>query len=163
MAMGTSVLQIRIELIFRRCWNLITPWRSAGASRHCRACRSQGCYQRVCRAFCGASVSPVVSGSIFIVRFYFSSRASLSSSLVSPTTSKLADSRRELRLRSDLQLFHHRLTMRCDEFGVAAELFGNLFVCLSFGEAPQQLLLLHRQRHSATARIQSRVVAQRAR
>jgi hypothetical protein len=29
MAMGTSVLQIRIELIFRRCWNLITPWRSA--------------------------------------------------------------------------------------------------------------------------------------
>jgi hypothetical protein len=32
MAMGTSVLQIRIELIFRRCWNLITPWRSAGAS-----------------------------------------------------------------------------------------------------------------------------------
>jgi hypothetical protein len=32
MAMGTSVLQTRIELIFRRCWNLITPWRSAGAS-----------------------------------------------------------------------------------------------------------------------------------
>ena len=25
MAMGTSVFQIRIELIFRRCWNLITP------------------------------------------------------------------------------------------------------------------------------------------
>ncbi len=24
MAMGTSVFQIRIELIFRRCWNLIT-------------------------------------------------------------------------------------------------------------------------------------------
>ena len=31
MAMGTSVFRIRIELIFRRCWNLITPWRSAGA------------------------------------------------------------------------------------------------------------------------------------
>jgi hypothetical protein len=30
MAMGTSVFQIRIELIFRRCGNLITPWRSAG-------------------------------------------------------------------------------------------------------------------------------------
>jgi hypothetical protein len=26
MAMGTSVFRIRIELIFRRCWNLITPW-----------------------------------------------------------------------------------------------------------------------------------------
>ena len=25
MAMGTSVFRIRIELIFRRCWNLITP------------------------------------------------------------------------------------------------------------------------------------------
>ena len=31
MAMGTSVFRIRTELIFRRCWNLITPWRSAGA------------------------------------------------------------------------------------------------------------------------------------
>ena len=30
MASGTSVLRIRIELIFRRCWNPITPWRSAG-------------------------------------------------------------------------------------------------------------------------------------
>jgi hypothetical protein len=26
MAMGTSVFRIRIELIFCRCWNLITPW-----------------------------------------------------------------------------------------------------------------------------------------
>jgi hypothetical protein len=26
MAKGTSVFRIRIELIFRRCWNLITPW-----------------------------------------------------------------------------------------------------------------------------------------
>ena len=26
MAKGTSVFPIRIELIFRRCWNLITPW-----------------------------------------------------------------------------------------------------------------------------------------
>ena len=34
MAMGTSVFRIRIELIFRRCWNLITPWRSA-AARSC--------------------------------------------------------------------------------------------------------------------------------
>jgi hypothetical protein len=24
MAMGTSVFRIRIELIFRRCWNLVT-------------------------------------------------------------------------------------------------------------------------------------------
>jgi hypothetical protein len=30
MAMGTSVFRIRIELIFRRCWNPVTPWRSAG-------------------------------------------------------------------------------------------------------------------------------------
>jgi hypothetical protein len=37
------------------------------------------------------------------------------------------------------------LTLRCDEFGVAAELFGNLFVCFSFGEARQQLLLVPRQ------------------
>ena len=57
---------------------------------------------------------------------------------------KLAGSRRELRLRSDLQLFHERLTLRGDEIGVAAELFGNLFVCFSFGEAPQQLLLVPR-------------------
>src|SRR5882757_11357165 len=28
---GTSVFRIRIEKIFRRCWNLITPWRSTGA------------------------------------------------------------------------------------------------------------------------------------
>ena len=26
MAKGTSVFRIRIELIFCRCWNLITPW-----------------------------------------------------------------------------------------------------------------------------------------
>ena len=26
MARGTTVFRIRIELIFRRCWNLITPW-----------------------------------------------------------------------------------------------------------------------------------------
>jgi hypothetical protein len=32
MAMGTSVFRIRIELIFRRCWNLITPLRSAAAA-----------------------------------------------------------------------------------------------------------------------------------
>jgi hypothetical protein len=30
MAMGATVSRIRIELIFRRCWNLITPW-----GRHC--------------------------------------------------------------------------------------------------------------------------------
>jgi hypothetical protein len=30
MAMGASVFRIRIELIFRRCWNLVTPSRSAG-------------------------------------------------------------------------------------------------------------------------------------
>jgi hypothetical protein len=28
MAMGTTVFRIRIELIFRRCWNLVTPSRS---------------------------------------------------------------------------------------------------------------------------------------
>ena len=32
MAMGTSVLQIRIELIFRQCWNLITLGCRAGIS-----------------------------------------------------------------------------------------------------------------------------------
>jgi hypothetical protein len=30
MARGTKVFRIRIELIFGRCWNPITPWRSAG-------------------------------------------------------------------------------------------------------------------------------------
>ena len=28
MAVGTTVFRIRIELIFRRCWNLVTPSRS---------------------------------------------------------------------------------------------------------------------------------------
>jgi hypothetical protein len=28
-AIGSNVLRIRIDLIFHRCWNLITPWRSA--------------------------------------------------------------------------------------------------------------------------------------
>ena len=32
MAMGTTVFRIRIELIFRRCWNLITPSRSCRGS-----------------------------------------------------------------------------------------------------------------------------------
>ena len=32
-AMGTTVSRIRIELIFRRCCNLITPSRSQGALR----------------------------------------------------------------------------------------------------------------------------------
>jgi len=36
MAIGASVFRIRIELIFRRCWNLITPRESAGLRR--RAC-----------------------------------------------------------------------------------------------------------------------------
>jgi hypothetical protein len=36
MAMGTTVFRIRIELIFRRCWNLVTP------SRSCRGRSSQG-------------------------------------------------------------------------------------------------------------------------
>src|SRR5258708_23142344 len=45
MAMGTTVFRIRIELIFRRCWNLITPSRSCRElSAQCQACRvSQGC------------------------------------------------------------------------------------------------------------------------
>ena len=29
MAMGTTVFRIRIEVIFRLCWNLITPSRSS--------------------------------------------------------------------------------------------------------------------------------------
>jgi hypothetical protein len=45
MAMGTTVFRIRIELIFRRRCNLITPSRSCrGLSVRCRGCRvSQGC------------------------------------------------------------------------------------------------------------------------
>ena len=34
--MGTTVFRIRIELIFRRCWNLITPSRSLRPMRACR-------------------------------------------------------------------------------------------------------------------------------
>jgi hypothetical protein len=34
--------------------------------------------------------------------------------LISPPTGKLIGSGRELRWRSDLQLFHDRLTLRCD-------------------------------------------------
>ncbi len=101
-------------------------------------------HQRLCHALCGASVSPVVGSSYFIVRFCFGSCASLSSSLVSPT-GELAGSRLELRLRSDLKLFHDPLTLRCNWFGGAAELSGNLFVCFYLGEAPQQLPLLRRQ------------------
>jgi hypothetical protein len=33
MAVGTTVFRIRIELIFRRCWNLVTPSRSFRALR----------------------------------------------------------------------------------------------------------------------------------
>src|SRR5882757_2341161 len=32
MAMGTTVFRIRMELIFRRCWNLVTPSRSCRGS-----------------------------------------------------------------------------------------------------------------------------------
>jgi hypothetical protein len=65
--------------------------------------------------------------------------------LVSAPTGKLVGSRRKLRLRSDLQLFHDALTLSCNETGAAAKLSGDLVVCFSFGEAPQQLLLLRRQ------------------
>jgi hypothetical protein len=58
--------------------------------------------------------------------------------------SKLAGSRHELRLRSDLQLFHDALTLSCNETGATAKLPGDLFVRFSFGEAPQQLPLLRR-------------------
>jgi hypothetical protein len=37
MAVGTTVFRIRIELIFRRCWNLITPSRSCRERRGLRA------------------------------------------------------------------------------------------------------------------------------
>ena len=40
MAMGTTVFRIRVELIFRRCWNLITPSAVVqGFPAQCRACR----------------------------------------------------------------------------------------------------------------------------
>ena len=40
MAMGTSVFRIRIELIFRRCWNLITPCGDPqGSPANVGACR----------------------------------------------------------------------------------------------------------------------------
>jgi hypothetical protein len=65
--------------------------------------------------------------------------------LVSAPIGKLVGSRRKLRLRSDLQLFHDALTLSCNEAGAAAKLSGDLVVCFSFGEAPQQLLLLRRQ------------------
>src|SRR6266403_1111330 len=94
-------------------------------------------HQRLCHAICGASVSRDVSSSHFYC-------ARLPWFRLGPI-GKLAGCRRELRLRSDLQLFHHCLTLRCDEVGVAAELFGNLFVSFSFGEANQQLLLVPRQ------------------
>ena len=42
---------------------------------------------------------------------------------------KLADSRRELRLRTDLQLSHDPLTLRCNEIGAAGEL--SLAICSS--------------------------------
>jgi hypothetical protein len=35
--MGTTVFRIRIELIFRRCWNLITPSRSCRGRRELRS------------------------------------------------------------------------------------------------------------------------------
>jgi hypothetical protein len=54
-------------------------------------------------------------------------------------------SRRKLRFRSDLQLFHDALTLRCNETGAAAKLSGDLFVCFALSEPPQQLLLLRRQ------------------
>jgi hypothetical protein len=37
MARGTTVFRIRIEPIFHRCWNLITPWRSAQRRRESAA------------------------------------------------------------------------------------------------------------------------------
>jgi hypothetical protein len=37
MARGTTVFRIRMRLIFRRCWNLITPWRSAQRHRESAA------------------------------------------------------------------------------------------------------------------------------
>jgi hypothetical protein len=33
MAVGTSVFRIRIELIFRWCWKLITPWGRSGTAQ----------------------------------------------------------------------------------------------------------------------------------
>ena len=34
MAMGATVLGIRIKQIFHRCWNPITPWLALGSPRH---------------------------------------------------------------------------------------------------------------------------------
>ena len=48
MAMGRSVFRIRVELIFRRCWNLITPWQSAAPPRMSSVPRVVG------RGFAGA-------------------------------------------------------------------------------------------------------------
>ena len=33
MAMGASVFRIRIDLIFRRCWNLVTPLGRSAANQ----------------------------------------------------------------------------------------------------------------------------------
>jgi hypothetical protein len=65
--------------------------------------------------------------------------------LVSVPIGKLMGRRHKLRLRADLQLFHDPLTLCCNEIGAAAKLSGDLFVCFSLGEAPQQLLLLLRK------------------
>ena len=78
------------------------------------------------------------------VRSHFYCAPSALVSALEPT-GKLAGSRRELRLRTDVQLFHDPLTLRCDEIGVAAKLSGDLFVCFPVGEAPKQFLLLRRQ------------------
>ena len=49
MAMGASVFRIRIDLIFRRCWNLVTPLgserRKSAAALHVR--RNQQRWRRV--------------------------------------------------------------------------------------------------------------------
>ncbi|MET4040332.1 hypothetical protein ABIC03_002023 [Bradyrhizobium sp. RT6a] len=67
--------------------------------------------------------------------------------LPSGPTCKLNGDHRELRLRTDLQTIDHELTLRSDESGAATELSGNLFVCLSVCEAPQELLSLRRYRY----------------
>jgi hypothetical protein len=36
MAMGATVCRMRVEVIFCRCWNLVTPSRCAGGSLNCR-------------------------------------------------------------------------------------------------------------------------------
>ena len=59
MAMGISVFRIRIELIFRLCWKLITPCGDPQRPpRQCRACRLQPDLDKPADGFKWATASP---------------------------------------------------------------------------------------------------------